>query len=126
MVKNIGAVLAGFVIIVALSVITDMVVEKVGILPPANQPDMYMWWHLLIALLYRSAYAVSGGYVTAKLSPQKPMRNVISLAVLGTVIGTLGTVSNWEMAVQSGVWYPIVLLVTSPFLVWYGGKLRIK
>ncbi len=124
--KSIGSISGGFLIVAVLSVVTDLVVEKVGILPPANELSSYMWWHLLIALIYRSIYTLLGGYLTATWAPNHKMRHVIILAVIGTVFGTLGTVANWDKATLSGVWYPVVLLLTSPIFVWLGGKLRVK
>jgi hypothetical protein len=124
--KSIGSVLAGFITVFALSIMTDLVVEALGILPPAAQPEAYMWWHLLIALIYRSVITVVGGYVTAALAPSKPMKHVIALAVIGTVFGTLGTIGNWDKAVVSGIWYPVALLILSPFCIFLGGKLRTK
>jgi hypothetical protein len=124
--RNIGAVIAGFLTVAILSVVTDLILERVGILPPATQPEATMWWHLLMALIYRSVFTIIGGYLTTTLSATKPMRQVIILAVIGTVFGTLGTVANWNLAVQSGIWYPVVLLASSPFFIWVGGKLKVK
>lgn len=122
--KSIGTVVTGFLTIAILSIVTDLIVEGVGLLPPATQPEAYLWWHLAIALFYRSVYAVVGGYLTAKLAPSKRMTHVIALAVIGTIIGTLGTIANWDKAVMSGVWYPVVLLITSPLFVWWGGTMK--
>jgi hypothetical protein len=124
--RNIGAVIAGFLTVAILSVVTDMVLERFGVLPPATHPEATMWWHLLMALIYRSVFTIIGGYLTAALSATKPMRQVIILAVIGTVFGTLGTVANWDKAILSGVWYPVVLLISSPLFIWVGGKLRVK
>ncbi len=123
--KSSGAIFAGFITVLLLSIVTDLIVEGVGILPPATQPEAYQWWHLLIALMYRSLFAVAGGYVTATLAPDKPVRHAIILATIGTVFGTLGTMANWDKAVAtSGIWYPIVLLISSPIFIWLGGKLK--
>jgi hypothetical protein len=121
--KSIGAVVVGFVTVAILSVITDAVLEGMHILPPQNQPGAYENWMLLVALLYRSVYAVVGGYVTAALAPGKPMKHVKILAILGTVGGALGIIAGWNLSEH---WYPIALAVTAYPLVWFGGKLRKK
>lgn len=121
--KSIGAVLAGFATVAILSVVTDAVLEGLHVLPPQNRPGDYESWMLLVALLYRSVYAVVGGYVTAALAPSKPMKHVKILAILGTVGGVLGVVAGWNLSEH---WYPIALAVTAYPLVWYGGKLRVK
>lgn len=122
--KDIGAVIVGFLTVVVLSVGADMVLESLGIMPLADHPELYSSMHLVIALVYRSAFTIIGGYVTALMSATKPMRNVIILAVVGTIFGAIGTFSNWDKAQATGTWYPIVLLLISPFCVWFGGWLK--
>ncbi len=92
--KSIGSVFAGFVAIV-LSIVTDIVLESTGIFPPPDQP-FFVWWMLLLALAYRSVYGILGGYITGKLAPDKPMLHTIILATIGTVLGTLGSIANWD------------------------------
>jgi hypothetical protein len=121
---SIWAVLAGFLVVVVLSTSTDSILESAGILPPANQPGVYMsTWMLVIALLYRSVYTVLGGYVTALLSPQNPMKHVKVLAILGTIGGVMGIIAGWNLSEH---WYPIAIAITAYPLVIWGGKLRIK
>ncbi len=122
-VKSIGAIAAGFVTVVVLSMGTDYVLEALGIFPPPSDQGLYVTWMLVLALIYRSVYAVAGGYVTAMLAPANPMRHVIILAVLGTLGGIAGVVAGWDL---SSHWYPIALAVTAFPLVWLGGKLRIR
>jgi hypothetical protein len=73
-----------------------------------------------LALFYRSVYTALGGYVTASLAPSRPMRHALILAVIGTIAGILGTIANWDKSVA---WYPIALIIISPFCLWLGGKL---
>src|SRR5438094_704125 len=111
--KGIGAVLAGFIAITVLSVGTDFVLEALGIFSPVDKPLLFMPWMAAVALFYRGVFAVVGGYVTAKLAPSKPMRHVIILAVIGTVLGILGTAANWSKTTPSTLWYPILLVPVS-------------
>jgi hypothetical protein len=120
--KSIGAVFAGFVTVFVLSVVTDLILESAKVFPPATQPEAYVWWMLLGALFYRTAYAIVGGFVTAKLAPGNPMKHVKILAIIGTVAATLGMLANLG---KSDLWYPLALALLSYPSVWYGGKLAL-
>ncbi len=120
--KNIGAVLAGFVTVFVLSVATDMVLEKLGILPDPSK-GLFIGWMLLAALIYRTVYTVLGGYITAALSSENPMRNVKILAGIGLIAAILGVIGGWNL---SSHWYPIALAVLAYPSVWLGGKLKLN
>jgi hypothetical protein len=120
--KSIGAVLAGFLTVVVLSIGMDFILESLGFFPPQNEPDSYTWWMLLIALIYRCAATVAGGYVTARLAPNRPMRHALILGIVGIVAGTAGAIATWGMTPHH--WYPIALVVTAVPCTWYGGTLK--
>jgi hypothetical protein len=122
--KSIAAVLAGFVTDLVLSIGTDTILEKLGIFPPQNDPGSFVPWMLVLALFYRSIYAVAGGYVTTALAPDRPMRHAVILGIIGLIIGTFGTIENWNTTSASAAWYPILLILLSLPCVWLGGKLR--
>jgi hypothetical protein len=127
--KSIGAVLAAFVTVFALSIGTDFVMEAAGIFPSFKEQQehgFHAWWMLSLALIYRSIYAVVGGYVTAALAPSRPMRHVMVLGVIGLVSATLGTIANWDKMTGSTAWYPILLILLTLPCVWLGGKLKTK
>jgi MFS family permease len=121
-IKSIGAVLAGMITIVALSTGTDWLLERLGIFPPPEQ-GLFIVWMLLLALVYRSIYAVAGGYVTAMLAPDRPMRHAIILGIIGIVASIAGTIVGWDLSAH---WYPILLIITSLPCTWLGGKLKTK
>ncbi len=121
--KSIWAVLAGFLVVVLLSTMTDSLLESAGLFPQPDANAYMPGWMLFLALLYRSAYTVLGGYVTAMLAPQNPMKHVKVLAVIGTIGGVIGMIVGWNLSEH---WYPIALAVTAYPLVWWGGKLRLK
>lgn len=120
-VKSIGAVLAGFLTVVVLSIGTDFVLESLGLFPPQNEPAAYTWGMLLVALIYRMGFTVAGGYVTAKLAPTNPMRHVIILGIIGMTVGTLGAIVTWDMTPEH--WYPVALVITALPCTWFGGRL---
>ncbi len=120
--KSIGAIVAGFITVVILSIGTDFIFESLHIFPPQSA-GQYGFWLLLVAFIYRSVYAVAGGYVTALLAPANPMRHVIVLGVFGIIGGVIGIFAGWNL---SDHWYPIALAVTAFPLTWIGGKLRMN
>jgi len=89
--KSIGAVLAGFLIVVILSIATDTILEKAGIFPPPTE-GLFVTWMLALAFAYRTVYTVLGGYVTAALAPANPTKHVMILGIIGTVMGCLGII----------------------------------
>ena len=121
--KSIWAVAAGFLTVVILSTGTDFVLESLGIFPPASDPGLFITWMLLVALAYRCVYTVAGGYVTASLAPEKPMRLVIILAVIGLAGGAAGVIVGWNM---SHHWYPISIFLSAFPCTWLGGKLKLR
>jgi hypothetical protein len=119
--KSIGAVFAGMIAVFALSHLTDLVLEKTGILlvPFHNNP----LWLMLFVTFYRCLYVVAGAYVTAALAPAHPMRHVWTFAGLGCVLGTLGAVAMWHLPPH---WYPVSLVILGVPSAWLGGKLKAR
>lgn len=122
--QGIGAVLAGIVFIVVTHTVTDLVLEKLGIFPPPAQ-GLHTTWMLVTATVYRTIYTIFGGYLTAALAPEPPLRYVMILGIFGTVVATLGAIVAIPMAL-SPAWYPIALAVLAFPSVWLGGKLKAK
>lgn len=120
--KSVGAVVAGILVIVILSVATDTVLELLGVFPPPTK-GLFVTWMLLLALAYRTVYAFIGGFVTAWLAPHKPMQHVKVLNIIGVILGTLGVIAGWNLSQH---WYPISLVLTSAFCVWLGGMVQTK
>ena len=107
--RSIGALLAGFVAVVVLSLGTDLALHAAGIFPPLDQR--------------MSVYAVVGGYVTARLAPDRPMGHALVGGLIGVGLSTLGAVLTWNRALGPH-WYPLALIVTALPTAWVGGKLR--
>ncbi|MFZ4620586.1 MAG: hypothetical protein ACOYNS_08505 [Bacteroidota bacterium] len=120
--KNIGAVFAGFLTVVILSVGTDAVLEAAGIFP-SQEHGLFITWMLAVALAYRSVYTVAGGFVTAQLAPSDPMKHVKILASIGTAAGIAGVIIGWDLSQH---WYPIAIAVTAFPLTWFGGWLKTR
>ena len=123
-VRSTVSILAGFATVVLLSVATDTALEKLDIFPSQNEAAGYVWWMYAVALVYRSMYAVAGGYSTAALAPDRPVQHAVILGTVGFVIGALGTVANWGKVSASNIWYPTLLVLVSVPFAWMGGKLE--
>jgi hypothetical protein len=122
--KGIGAILAGFIFIVVSHTATDFVLEKIGIFPPPEQ-GFNVTWMVVTATIYRSLYTVIGGYITAALAPDPPMRYVMILGFIGLALGTIAAIVTIPMHLGPA-WYPIALAVLALPSVWLGGKLRTR
>jgi multisubunit Na+/H+ antiporter MnhB subunit len=122
--RSIGAIVAGFLSVLVLSIVTDVVLQRTGVFPPQTDQAAYHWWMLLIALVYRTGYGTLGGYLAARLAPNRPMRHAIILGSIGAVFALLGSIANWDKTTPSTTWYPILLIVLTLPSVWLGGKLR--
>lgn len=118
--KSIGAVVAGFFTVVLFSIGTDLALEAVGIFPRPDVEGLFVTWMLALAFVYRTLFTILGGYVTARLAPQKPMKHAIILGLVGMVVGTLGAIAAWDLSPH---WYPIALVVAALPSTWFGGKL---
>ena len=120
--RSIVAVLAGVLAIVILSVGTDAVLHATSVLPP---PGQRMFDSLfLLATAYRTAYGVAGGYITARLAPNRPMQHALVLGAVGIVLGTAGAMATWNRMPSLGPhWYPVALIVLAVPQCWLGGVL---
>jgi hypothetical protein len=119
--KSTVAVVAGFFVVVVLSLGTDQVLHMLSVYPPWGEP-MYQPKLNLLALSYRVLFTIIGGYVTARFAPRNPMNHVLVLSLIGVVIGTAGVFGTWNL--QMGPhWYPIAIAVTAFPCTWVGGLL---
>jgi hypothetical protein len=121
--RSVGAVLAGLVAVFVLSLGTDQVLHVLHVYPPWGQP-MYEPGLNLLALAYRTVYAVLGSWVAARLAPRNPMRHALALGAVGFVLSTAGAVAAVTMADLGPTWYPIALVLTALPCAWAGGALE--
>ena len=121
--KSIGAILAGMIVGALLATGTDALVVSAGLAPPVDADSANNWPApmLGLALMYRTLYNVFSGYVTAWLAPNRPMRLVQILAVIGFLATAAGAIVMRE---KGQLWYPILLAVFTFPSVWLGGWLR--
>ena len=120
--RSIGAVLAGFFATFILSVGTDLVLHAAAIFPRWGQPMSNALF--VLATVYRTIYTIGGGYITARLAPNRPMGHALTLGIIGLFAAIAGTVATWDKGPEFGPkWYPLALVVLALPCVWLGGKL---
>jgi hypothetical protein len=119
--KSIGAVVAGLIFIILVTTLVDVLLHVVRIYPAMGEP---MGDGLaVLASSYRLVIGIAGAYLTARLSPGRPMRDALVLGCVGTVLGVMGVVMTWNMGLGPR-WYPISLAVVAIPQCWFGGWLR--
>jgi hypothetical protein len=123
--RRIAAVLAGLVVVVILDTSIDVILHATGIYPPWFKPmntSLYM-----LALAYRMVDGVVGGYIVARLAPDRPVQHALVLGAIGLVLSTAGVVATWNRGPEFGPrWYPLALVVVALPCAWLGGRLRAR
>ena len=114
--RSIGAVAAGLLVVVVLSLATDQLLHVLHVYPPWGQP-MYQTGLNVLALSYRLVFTVLGYYVTARLAPRAPLKHLWILAGIGLALGTVGAVTTIPMH-MGPAWYPIALAATALPCAW--------
>ena len=117
--KSVGAVFAGLIANVVLTVFTDLALSASGLLPPFGTG--YSNAGLLsLALGYRTLFAEVGGFITARVAPDGPRRHVAWLMGIGLVIGLLSAMGGRAMF---PAWYLLGIVALSVPATWLGGAL---
>ncbi|MGZ6042141.1 MAG: hypothetical protein ACXWKW_08095 [Asticcacaulis sp.] len=114
------ALLAGFVVNIVLTIVTDLILHVASILPAQGSPINDV--QSALAALYRTVYAVLGSYLVARLAPGRPMGHALLGAAIGMVLATLGAVATWNLNL-SPHWYPVSLIVLALPAGWAGARI---
>jgi hypothetical protein len=124
--RSIGAVLAGMLVAIILTVSTDVVLHAIGVFPPLGQSMVGFDGALLLATAYRTIYGVAGCYIIARLAPDRPMQHALVGGFVGLVVSIVGAAVTWNKGPAFGPhWYPLALIVLAMPQAWAGGKLRV-
>jgi len=122
--RSIGALAAGFVAVVILTLGTDIVLHALKIFPALGQTMSDQLF--LLATIYRIVYAVLGSYLTARLAPDRPLGHAIAGGFVGLALSSVGAAVTWKHTEMGPHWYPLALVVTALPCAWLGGKIRQK
>lgn len=121
--RSAWALLAGFVVVVVLSLGTDVALHATGVFPPWGQPMSDALF--LLATVYRTAYGVFGSFLTARLAPTRPLAHALAGGVVGLVLSTAGAIATWDRGPEFGPrWYPLALVATALPCAWGGGLIH--
>src|SRR5262245_56349570 len=90
--QSVGAILLGFFAVVVLSLGTDQIFHMLDVYPPWGVPMQAPGLNLL-ALSYRTVYAILGSYLAARFAPRNPMRHAVILGFIGLVPATGGAIA---------------------------------
>lgn len=120
--RSVGAVVAGLLFVIIISTATDALLHATGIFPPWGKPmsdSLFLW-----AFGYRIVFGIVGGYITARLAPDKPVKHALLLGVVGFVLSLAGAAATWNRGPELGPkWYPLALIIIAIPTAWLGGKL---
>ncbi len=77
-----------------------------------------------LATAYRIVFGVLGGYVAARLAPDRPVRHAVILGFVGVVLSLAGAAATWNQGPGFGPkWYPLSLVAIALPSTWAGGLL---
>jgi hypothetical protein len=120
--RSIGAVLAGALVGVILSLGTDEAFHISGVYPPWGQrmaDNLFV-----LATAYRIVYSVLASYTVSRIAPRRPMKHALIGGVLGLVVSLAGAAATWSSDLGPH-WYSLLLAVIALPCAWLGGKLRL-
>ena len=121
--RSIGAIFAGFLAGAILSLGTDQVLHLLKIYPPWGQTMSDGLF--LLATAYRIAYTIVGGYVAARLAPDRPMKHAMILGAIGLALSIAGAVVTWNRDLGPH-WYAIVIAAIAIPCSWLGARLALQ
>jgi hypothetical protein len=104
-------------VVIILSLGTDVILHASGIYPPWFQPMAEGLW--ILALAYRILYGIIGGYFTAWMAPNCPVAHAVALGLVGELLTIIGVAMNWNKGPEFGPkWFSIALVVTALPCSW--------
>ena len=118
--RSIGAVLAGMVAGVVLTLGVDFLMTRLGVFPPLGTPATS--GPLAVATAYRVVFGILGAWITARLAPNRPMLHALVGGAIGFAVGVVGIVVTWNQNLGPH-WYPIAVAVIALPCAWAGARL---
>lgn len=118
--KSLVAIINGFLSVGALSIFTDIILLKIGVLPPGALFDPFL---LSIVLTYRTIYTILGGFLVAKLAPEKPVLHAVIMGAIGMIPAIFGAVVMKE---YGPMWYSLAIVIEAIPCTYIGARLAIR
>ncbi len=107
--RSFGALFAGFLAVVVLSLGTDLALHAIGVFPRLGEAMSDAL--LLLATACRAVYSVAGSYITARLAPDRPMQHALAGGVVGLAVSIAGAVATWNRVPTLGHhWYSLAII----------------
>jgi hypothetical protein len=122
--RSVGAVLAGVLVNIVVVGTIDAAMRAAGIYPPMFQPMAGHQWAL--ALASRVIFAVVGGLLTARLAPSVPMRHVMVLGAIETLLSVPFVLVNWNKPEFGPHWFAMSVAITCLPCAVLGGLMYAK
>jgi hypothetical protein len=120
--RSVGAILAGVVVGLVLTLGTDALLHAVGVFPPYGQ--IASNGALAVATAYRFVFSVLGSYIGARLAPNRPMWHAMFLGYLNLLVSAIGAIVTWNREAEFGPhWYPVSLVILALPAAWIGGRI---
>ena len=124
--RSAAAVVAGFLVTAVASTAADALLHGTGIFP--STPQAMSDSLFALATTYRAFFTGAGGYTTARLAPNRPMRHASILAGLGLLAGLGGLVAYYSIGGgQLGpAWYAFSIPIEAIPCVWLGAQFAVR
>jgi hypothetical protein len=121
--KSVWPVIAGFLLLVALSVAADILLR--GFFPMTFGPSKAYQGTLasVVTIFYAGAFGVLSSYLTARLASSRPVMHALILGGIVFVFAIGGLVGSWQRA---PTWFNITFLAMVFPSAWLGGVLRAR
>ena len=112
-----AAVVGGLASIIALTILTDLILEGTGVIPhgPLNDTKLQ-----ILELVYRGIYFVAGGYVAARIASVNPHKVVFIVGGINCLLGIVGAIATYNKNLAP-MWYALALVIAAVPLAWLGG-----
>lgn len=119
--RRIGSVVAGFFIIFFLSFATDSLLRGIGVFPTEGTMSDGLF---VLAAVHRAFAGAAGGWLTARIAPDHPLRHAFVLGLIGTMMNFAATLATWNRGPEFGPkWYPLALVALAIPTALAGAKI---
>ena len=118
--RSVLAVISGMAVGIAVTLATDIVLRKIGVLAPLGErmPDRVLAW----VTGYRVIYGIAASYLTAYLAPYRPIAHAMVGGAFGFAASLAGAIGTWNAGPAYGPhWYPVALVLFALPQSWLGG-----